>query len=251
MAADADGMPLISDVDVALSPRVGRPPRVSACEIVNAAIELGLDRVTLKQIADHLGVGVATLYRHVRSRDELLRMAAFRVVLSRRMPRSTPSSAVHWAEVAVGFAASLYETFVGEPQLIHEMARGRIGPDAEVEFLEPFLAELDRHGFSAKEAVRLHHALAMMAVGAATGAAGISAAAAAGQPHDEAMRRVLREREPQDLPQVRAAAAVYLDIDPTDWLMALRDLLVGFAFARGETLPDSLPLLRACAAAKT
>ncbi|TJY64774.1 TetR family transcriptional regulator [Sinimarinibacterium sp. CAU 1509] len=238
-ADDAQAAVLHRDMEVA-GPRVGRPPRVSAQAIIEAAIELGLDRVTLKQVADHLGVGVATLYRHVRSRDELLRMAAFRVVLSRRMPRSQPGRAVHWAEVALGFAASLYETFAGEPQLIHEMARGRIGPDAEVDFLEQFLAELKQHGFSARESIRLHHALAMMAIGAAAGALSLSGAAAAGQPHDAAMRRVLAERDADELPEVRGAAAEFLNINPAHWLLALRDLLAGFAQARGETLPEQL-----------
>jgi AcrR family transcriptional regulator len=240
MAADDARTAMMQRETDTAAPRVGRPPRVSAQAIIEAAIELGLDRVTLKQVADHLGVGVATLYRHVRSRDELLRMAAFRVVLSRRMPRSQPGRTVHWAEVALGFAASLYETFVGEPQLIHEMARGRIGPDAEVDFLEQFLAELKRHGFSARDSIRLHHALAMMAIGAAAGALSLTAAAAAGQPHAEAMARVLAERDADELPEVRAAVGEFLDISPAHWLLALRDLLAGFAQARGESLPEPL-----------
>ncbi len=238
-ADDAQRVVMHREMEVA-GPRVGRPPRVNAQAIIEAAIELGLDRVTLKQVADHLGVGVATLYRHVRSRDELLRMAAFRVVLSRRMPRSQAGQPVHWAEVAIGFAASLYETFASQPQLIHEMARGRIGPDAEVDFLEQFLAELKQHGFSAPESIRLHHALAMMAIGAAAGAVSLSAAVAAGQPHDQALRRVLAERDADELPEVRAAAGEYLNIHPEQWVLSLRDLLAGFALARGETLPERL-----------
>jgi len=239
MAAD-DARTVVMQREMTMAPRVGRPPRVNAQAIIEAAIELGLERVTLKQVADHLGVGVATLYRHVRSRDELLRMAAFRVVLSRRMPRAQPGCEVHWAEVALGFAASLYETFVGEPQLIHEMARGRIGPDAEVDFLEQFLAALKQQGFSARDSIRLHHALAMMAIGAAAGALSLTAAVAAGQPHDAAMRRVLAERDADELPEVRAAAAEFLNINPAHWLLALRDLLTGFAQARGEDLPARL-----------
>ena len=75
----------------AAPPRVGRPPRVQAPDIIAAAIEIGLDKVTLKQVADRLGVGIATLYRHVRNRDELVRLAAFRVALTSRLRVVTPS----------------------------------------------------------------------------------------------------------------------------------------------------------------
>ncbi len=225
------------------APRVGRPPRVSAEAIVEAAVELGLDRVTLKQVADRLGVAVATLYRHVRSRDELVRMAAFRLVLQRRMPQPGVAGEVHWAQIAAGFAAGLFETFVAEPQLISEMARGRLGPDSEVDFLEQFLAAMAVHGIDGAEAVRLHNALAMLTIGAAAGAASIAAARAAGAPHEQAMREVFEQRDADELPHLRAALEHTINIDPGQWLTALRDLLVGFATARGETLPDDLPLL--------
>ena len=43
--------------------------------VIDAAIEIGLDQVTLKQVAERIGVAPATLYMHVGNRDELVRLA--------------------------------------------------------------------------------------------------------------------------------------------------------------------------------
>lgn len=222
----------------ASAPRVGRPPRVHAQDIIAAAIDIGLEKVTLKQVADRLDVGIATLYRHVRNRDELVRLAAFRVALTRRLARRPAAVAEHWSEIAVGYAETLFESFVTEPQLVYELMKGRLGPDVEIDFLEQFLKALEPHGFSAEEGVHLHHAIAMMAIGAAVGANSVAACLASGAPQDVAMRRALAEREPDELPRVRSALEAYLDAAPEQWLRALRDLLVGIARQRGETLPD-------------
>ncbi|MEQ1438838.1 helix-turn-helix domain-containing protein [Fontimonas sp. SYSU GA230001] len=223
--------------DPVAAPRVGRPPRVNAQAIIDAAIEIGLDGVTLKQVADRLGVAVATLYRHVRNRDELVRLAAFRVALTRRLPAPHSNNAMHWSEIATGYAESLFESFTREPQLIHELVRGRLGPDVEIDFVEQFMAALRPHGFSAAECIRLHHAVAMLAIGAAAGASAVLAGQARGLPMAAAMRRALEERDPAELPLLRASLAEYLNVDPRAWFAALRNLLAGFALARGETLP--------------
>lgn len=217
--------------------RVGRPPRVHAQDIIAAAIEIGLEKVTLKQVADRLDVGIATLYRHVRNRDELVRLAAFRVALTRRLARPQSAPAAHWSVITVGYAETLFESFVTEPQLVYELMKGRLGPDVEIDFLEQFLSALEPYGFSAEEGVRLHHAIAMLAIGAAVGANSVIACREAGAPQDAAMRRALAERNAGDLPRVRSALDAYLNAEPGHWVYALRDLLTGIAAARGETLP--------------
>lgn len=222
----------------AASPRVGRPPRVQAPDIIAAAIEIGLDKVTLKQVADRLGVGIATLYRHVRNRDELVRLAAFRVALTSRLPRRDAEPAGHWTTVAVGYAETLFESFAREPQLVYELMKGRLGPDVEIDFLEQFLAALEPHGFTPEQGVQLHHAVAMLAIGAAVGATSVVAAVDAGLPQDAAMRRALAERGRHELPRVRSARDVYVNTDPSQWLRALHDLLRGIALSRGEPPPD-------------
>jgi len=59
-------------------PRTGRPPATSRAEVLTAARRLidaeGWDALSLRRLAAEVGIGTATLYRHVRSREDLLLM---------------------------------------------------------------------------------------------------------------------------------------------------------------------------------
>jgi AcrR family transcriptional regulator len=217
--------------------RVGRPPSVNVAAIIAAAQEIGLEHVTLRQVADRLGVSLATLYRHVRSRDEMVRLAAFQITLSRALPESADA---HWSELAVRYAESLFESFLAEPQLISELLRGRLGPHAEVDVLEQFLAAMSRHGFSTLEGVQLFHAIGMVTIGAAAGAIGLKASTSAGAPWGAAMQQTLAARDGSELAQVRRVLPAALDADTIPWLPTLHRLLAGIAAARGESLPAAL-----------
>jgi AcrR family transcriptional regulator len=220
-------------------PRVGRPPRVSAQAIIKAAAEIGLENVTLKQVADRLGVGVATLYRHVSSRDEMVRLAAFQITLKRALP---DSGSAHWSELATRYAESLFESFLAEPQLIGELLKGRLGPHAEVDILEQFLAAMEPHGFDSVQAAQLFHALGMITIGAAASAIGFKASEADRQPWIAEMRRTLAERDADELPRVRRVLPALLEYESIPWLPNLQKLLAGIAAARGEDLPGALRL---------
>lgn len=213
--------------------RVGRPPRVSVAAIIEAAREIGLERVTLKEVAERLGVALATLYRHVKNRDELVRLAAFEAALERRLPDSAHA---HWTELATRYAETLFESFVAEPQMIAELLKGRIGPHAEVDVLEQFLTEITKHGFSEEEGVQLFHAIGTLTIGAAAGAIGWKASRSAGMPWTTSLRHTLAERDAEELPRVRRVFPRALDTDPHQWRPALDALLAGVAAAREETL---------------
>lgn len=217
--------------------RVGRPPRVSTQAIIAAAIEIGLERVTLKRVADHLGVAVPTLYKHIRSRDELVRMAAFELALKRRAPERDD---LHWSEIAMGYALSLYESFVAEPQLVYELMKGTMGPDIELDFLERFLGALTRQGFSIEDGMHLHHAAAMLAIGASVAAISVISARESGKPMDHVLQQAAARREAETLPHTRSVLDTYVDAESRNWLDSLRLMLEGIAARRGETLPSPL-----------
>jgi AcrR family transcriptional regulator len=218
------------------STRPGRPPRVNAQAIIRAAIEIGLEGVTLRQVADRLGVAVPTLYRHVRNRDELVRLAAFQITLARAMP---DGSGLHWSELAQRYAESLFESFMSEPQLIGELLKGRLGPHAEVDVLEQFLAALEPHGFTHAEAAQLFHAIGMVTIGAAAGSIGRAASDTDGLPWITEIRRTLAERDAEELPRVRRVLPRLIDVERIPWQHALHSLLAGIAAARNEKLPGS------------
>lgn len=215
----------------AAAPRLGRPPRVSTQAIIQAAIDIGLDGVTLRQVADRLGVAVPTLYRHVRNRDELLRLAAFQITLSRALPIS---QGAHWSELAQRYAESLYMSFLAEPQLIGELLKGRLGPHAEVDVLEQFLAALEPHGFTPAEGAQLFHAIGMITIGAAAGAIGLAASRAAAEPWSAELRRTLAERDAEELPRVRGVLPALLEAETIPWQPALQRLLAGIDLSRAS-----------------
>src|SRR3954469_17552760 len=82
--------------------RRGRPPRISQDQIADAALEVGLSELTLRAVADHLGVTVAALYHHVDGKDALLRLAADRSARRLTVPEDHGQ---HWAVWLLEWAA--------------------------------------------------------------------------------------------------------------------------------------------------
>jgi AcrR family transcriptional regulator len=219
----------------AAAPR-GRPPRVTIQQIVKGTLRLGLDNLSLKQLADHLGIGLATLYRHIGSRDKLLRLASLELMLQRQLP----TDEAHWAVIAHRYAETLLQALVAEPQLITQLQRGHLGPHADIDVLDQFLVLLTRRGFSVEEGVLLFNSIMMLLVGAATGQIGARAAEETGESWKRAARRALSEREEDEVPLVRRAFPQFIEASPELWQFALRCLLAGVAAARGERLPNEL-----------
>jgi AcrR family transcriptional regulator len=55
---------------------VGRPPRLSQDQVVAAALEIGIENLTMAAVADRLATSHQALYRWVRDRDELVALVA-------------------------------------------------------------------------------------------------------------------------------------------------------------------------------
>jgi AcrR family transcriptional regulator len=147
---------------------VGRPARVDAPAIFDAALAIGLDQVTMKAVADRLGVGISTLYQYVKNRSELVRLAALRQIMARCPPHGADQ---HWAEVALRYAEDLLKTLLDEPQLIVELMKGGLGPQIEAEILERFLGEMQAHGFTPEDGIRFYRSISMVTIGAYPGGA--------------------------------------------------------------------------------
>jgi AcrR family transcriptional regulator len=216
---------------------VGRPALVDAQAILDAALAIGLDQVTMKAVADRLGVGISTLYQYVKNRSELVRLAALRQIMARCPPQSAGQ---HWAEVAIRYAEDLLKTLIDEPQLIVELMKGGLGPQVEADILERFLGEMQGHGFSAEDGIRFYRSISMVTIGAAVGALNYAAAQAAGAPHELEIKRILAERRADELPLIRQAIDEYQREDIQIWFTALHELLAGVAASRKENLPPTL-----------
>src|SRR5215471_5519711 len=62
-------------------------------QVVRAAValldEIGLDELTMRRLAERLGVKAASLYRHVRSKEELLALLGDEITSEIPLPRTT------------------------------------------------------------------------------------------------------------------------------------------------------------------
>ena len=58
------------------TPRLGRPPRYTVDQVLDAAERLPYDRLTMKSLADELDLVPSALYRYVKDRDDLVEQDA-------------------------------------------------------------------------------------------------------------------------------------------------------------------------------
>lgn len=92
----------------------GRPPRIRREDIVDAAVALGLAQLTIKSVADRLGVSTPALYYYVNDREELLDLVAEE--LSNRYADRAPTDQ-GWTEWARHTAHTLRDMLVAAPGL--------------------------------------------------------------------------------------------------------------------------------------
>lgn len=86
------------------APKRGRPPRVSVDEVVDAAIELadrdGLAALSMRTLAEQLGIGAMTLYSYVASRDDLVVLMLDQVLGRTELPPLTGDLRARLTQVA-------------------------------------------------------------------------------------------------------------------------------------------------------
>lgn len=209
--------------------RSGRPARLDREMIANAASEVGLDGLTLKAVADRLGVSVPSLYHHVDGRDDLMRLAAEHTAAQIAVPADRGQG---WAEWLLEWARYAYEAFVAQPDLLDQWRQGSISADRMVLHIDAAMDLLTRQGFSAVEARDAFELASECAIGAA-----VNRLRESGSPHDRDDRvalyhRVLSRHAPDELPHLRRLAAEYEPPPALDDRIVT--VLVGIAVRRAE-----------------
>ncbi|WP_336632675.1 MULTISPECIES: TetR/AcrR family transcriptional regulator [unclassified Microbacterium] len=109
-------------------PRRGRPPLTSRAAILDAVLEIGLDRATTSAVAERLGVDQSTLYRHISSREEMLD-AAVGVAASRAV---WPDPGEDWAQYLRDCAQAMWTMFASTPGLAQRVRGMTSMPEAFV-----------------------------------------------------------------------------------------------------------------------
>ena len=152
--------------DIPSAPAWGRTPSrpakpsrrresLSHTVIVNAAIELldrdGLDALSMRRVAEELGIGAASLYWHVGSKDGLLDLVLDQVVGETKIPEPEPD---RWRDQLKDVARAQRATSLRHPWFVR-VAVGRLpmGPNS-LRHSEHVLAILRAAGIPSHVAVQ-------------------------------------------------------------------------------------------------
>lgn len=159
--------------------RVGRPPRIDRDDIARAVLEIGVEHVTMRRAADHLGVSVPGLYHYVRGRDDLVRLAAEHSLARLRLPEDRGQ---HWATWLREWARYSRAALADRPELLQQFLAAGINDDRILEQVGGALDVLRRSGFAPTAALAAWGAVGTLAVGAAVEDIREQRAAAEGRP---------------------------------------------------------------------
>jgi AcrR family transcriptional regulator len=187
--------------DKSLKPRrLGRPPRVTAAQIADAALAIGLDRATVRNVAERLGMSVPGLYHHVRTREELLAMAAAHSLGTLALPAHEGQPLEDWL---ISYARFVYDALLAQPELVGQILAGTVHTLRLAQHIERFLEVLTGSGRTVADAYD-DYALLMAAVtGGAASAIGRAASFDAGHPTLVDLRRAAKALGGDDAPLVQ------------------------------------------------
>jgi len=220
--------------------RRGRPPRIDRDAIARAAGEIPLSDLSLRSVADRLGVSVPGLYHYVQGRDELFALAAEQSV--RQLPLPTDRDQ-HWAVWLYEWAVYIRSAFVSDPGLLKQYIDGAIGVEVMAGNIEAALALCVRQGFPANAAFDAYHLVADCALGAAVSQIREDLARGEGRPFHRELRRILATGE-QSLPHL--AAVDEAEFEPSSRFRArITTLLIGVAVQGGMAPAEVGALLAA------
>jgi AcrR family transcriptional regulator len=218
--------------------RPGRPPQIDRAAIAQAASEIPLTELSLRSVADRLGVSVPGLYHYVRGRDELFALAAEQSV--RRLPLPVDHDQ-HWAVWLLEWGFYTRNVFASDPVLLKQYIGGGIGVEVMADKIDAAMALCIRQGFTARDALHAQSVVADCALGAAVAQVREDQARAEGRPFHRELRRILATGD-QPLPHLAVIA------DDPEWEPSSRfrteitTILIGIAVRRGED-PDEVAVL--------
>jgi AcrR family transcriptional regulator len=178
--------------------------------IVDAAAELleaeGLGALTMRRLAARLGFSPMGLYRHVATKEELLRALADRYLADLALP---DTEGLAWQETIVAVTSAIHRAFLAHSHLSEILAVQHVDALAVFRGSEAILDALTTAGMDDREAVRALDVLTSYAVGATQRKAELRGGSAA---QAERLRR-LRELPPGSFPTIRKLAGELVTVD--------------------------------------
>ncbi|WP_198407013.1 TetR/AcrR family transcriptional regulator [Nocardia terpenica] len=156
-------------------PTRGPRPELSAEAIVRAAIEIadaeGLGAVSMARVAERVGSGTMSLYRHVSGKPELIAAMLDRAIGP--PPRSVPG---HWRVRLRHWVDDTIEVFRRHPWALSLATERRMRGPHEIAWFETALSAIDGIGLSEREMAEVVLSVNAYALGAARSAVDADAA---------------------------------------------------------------------------
>jgi AcrR family transcriptional regulator len=191
--------------------------RLTRERIIRAAIELieggGVEALSMRGLANELGVAVMSLYNHVPGKAALLDGVAEQIMNGLEL---VDDPAADWQERARALVRAFRKVAHDNPRSVTTVLTRRIDTTAGLRVVERALAIADAAGFDGVTSVRIMRALLAYAIGAQMREAGAA----------KMLERPPVRLDPAEFPLVASLAAELLTHDPeTDFEFGL-DLLI-------------------------
>jgi AcrR family transcriptional regulator len=145
----------------------GPKPRLSLADVVTAGVAIadaeGLPALSMRKVANHLSVGVMSLYTYVPGRSELVELMIDRVYGEHQLP----DPQLPWRQRVEQWARETWRIYSAHPWLLdYNMARLPIGPNV-LDASEALYAALADAGFDGAENVAIFNLINWQLLGAA------------------------------------------------------------------------------------
>ncbi|MFC9126854.1 TetR/AcrR family transcriptional regulator [Streptomyces sp. NPDC057099] len=213
---------------------------LTADRIVHAAIELldeeGLDGLNMRSLAKRLGSAATAVYWHIKTKDDLVRLAGDTVWHEVELP---DPDATDWRTAATAQADSMHAMLTRHPWLVQAFGSHLLYGPAQARYNDLSLAVYEKAGFAADDADRAAAAVFTFVLGSTLGpAAEVSLKRRLGRNGADAEQllgdAVARAAETaMEFPRLRErlgtkAAVEYAAAPDSSFEFGLRSLLDGF-----------------------
>ncbi|MFB7930583.1 TetR/AcrR family transcriptional regulator [Streptomyces sp. NPDC056039] len=218
---------------------------LTADRIVHAAIELldeeGLDGLNMRSLAKRLGSAATAVYWHIKTKDELVRLASDTVWHEVELPDpdATATADADWRTAATAQAEGMHAMLTRHPWLVQAFGSHLLYGPGQARYNDLSLAIYEKAGFAAEDADRAAAAVFTFVLGSTLGpAAEVSLnrrlgrnGADAGQLLADAVARAAETA--REFPRLRErlgtkAAVEYAAAPDSSFEFGLRALLDGF-----------------------
>ena len=218
--------------------RPGRPPRIDRAAIAQAAGEIPMEELTLRSVAERLGVSVPGLYHYVSGREDLIRLAAEQSAVRLTMP---VDHGQHWAVWFYEWAAYTRRAFIRDPELLKHFIDGAIGPEVMAPNIDAAIGLCMRQGFTARHALEAYDLVSESALGSAISDIRAERNRREGTPFDLEVRSLIARGE--HLPHLSRFLEEAPLPDAVPFRRQICTVLAGIAALRGESWEEIQALL--------